>query len=117
MTKNNKKRFIPLNEDMIALLQGLERKDDGFVFHGRYGHPIKGIKDPWKNSLKRAGIIDFRFHDLRQTFASHFVMKGGDILTLKEILGHSSMKMVERYAHLAAAHKRRQINVLNGSFT
>jgi len=43
-------------------------------------------------------------------------MHGGDLLTLKEILGHSSLKMVERYAHLAGAHKRKQINNINGKF-
>ena len=67
--------------------------------------------------MKKADIQNFRFHDLRHTFASYFVMKGGDLLSLKEILGHSSMKMVERYTHLASAHKRRQINNLNGVFT
>ena len=44
-------------------------------------------------------------------------MCGGDLLTLKEILGHSSMRMVERYAHLASAHKRKQVNYLNSIFT
>ena len=67
--------------------------------------------------MKRTGIEDFRFHDLRHTFGSHYVMNGGDLLSLKEILGHSNMKMVERYAHLAAAHKRKQINGLNGKFS
>ena len=65
----------------------------------------------------RAGIEDFRFHDLRHTFASHFIMRGGDLLTLKEILGHSSLKMVQRYTHLAAAHKTRQVNNLSGIYT
>ena len=60
-------------------------------------------------------ISDFRFHDLRHTFASHFVMSGGDHLSLKEILGHKSMKMVERYAHLASAHKRNMVNKLEFS--
>ena len=64
----------------------------------------------------KAGIADFRFHDLRHTFASHYVMNGSDLLTLKEILGHSSLKMVERYTHLAAAHKRKQVSNLNGQF-
>ena len=75
------------------------------------------MRKPFVNALKRAGIEDFRFHDLRHTFASHYVMNGGDLLALKEILGHSDMKMVERYAHLASAHKRRQINNLKGKFT
>ena len=115
--KNNKRRIIPLNNDMIELLQSIGKGDDEFVFHGKYGKPLKGIKEPWQNALKKTGILDFRFHDLRHTFASHFIMKGGDVLTLKDVLGHSSMKMVERYAHLATAFKRRQINLLNGSFS
>lgn len=116
-TKNNKARHIPLNDDMIKLLEGVQKRDDDFVFHGSLGQPLKCIKVAWQNALRKSGITDFRFHDLRHTFASHFIMKGGDLLTLKEILGHSSMKMVERYAHLASAHKRRQINVLSGAFT
>jgi len=83
----------------------------------RLGEIIKSIRTAFETALQRAGILDFRFHDLRHTFASHFVMNGGDMLTLKEILGHSSLKMVERYAHLAAAHKRRQVNNLNGMFS
>jgi integrase len=116
-TKNNKKRHIPLNDDMLAMLETLERKQDGFVFHGLRGKPVKHIKDPWHEALKKAGITDFRFHDLRHTFASHFIMKGGDIMTLKNILGHSSLKMVERYTHLASSHKRQQMNNLSGAFT
>ncbi|MBN1995957.1 site-specific integrase, partial [candidate division KSB1 bacterium] len=116
-TKNNKKRLIPLNDDMIELLTSLPKSEDGYVFQSMHGQRLSDTKHAWKNTMIRAGIVDFKFHDLRHTFASHFVMKGGDLLTLKEILGHSTMKMVERYAHLAAAHKRRQINLLNGTFT
>jgi site-specific recombinase XerD len=75
------------------------------------------VKSPFQRALKGANISDFRFHDLRHTFASHFVMNGGDLLSLKEILGHSSLQMVQRYAHLSAAHKREQINNLSGMFT
>ena len=115
-TKNNKRRAVPLNDDMIELLEGIEKRGDGYVFHGVHGRPITVIKEPWQRALLKAGIVDFRFHDLRHTFASHFVMNGGDILTLKEILGHSSMKMVDRYAHRPTAYKRQQINKLSGHF-
>jgi integrase len=71
----------------------------------------------FKNALRKAGIKDFRFHDLRHTFASHYVMSGGDLLSLKEILGHSDLKMVERYSHLASAYKSKMINNLTGKFT
>ena len=116
-TKNNKTRFIPLNEDMIELIKSLENNASDFVFLSTKGERLYSVRKPFEIALKIAGILNFRFHDLRHTFASHFVMNGGDLLTLKEILGHSSMQMVERYAHLAAAHKRRQINNLHGLFS
>ena len=59
------------------------------------------IKKSFKAALKRAGIEDFRFHDLRHTFASHWVMRGGDLFKLQKILGHSSIEITLRYAHLA----------------
>ena len=54
--------------------------------------------------LKLAGIEDFRFHDLRHTFASWYMMNGGDLYELAKILGHSNIKMTERYAKLAKSH-------------
>ena len=54
--------------------------------------------------LERAKIRDFRFHDLRHTFASWYMMSGGDLYELSKLLGHSNIKMTERYADLARAH-------------
>ena len=72
------------------------------------------MRDGFVAALKRAGIVDFRFHDLRHTFASHFVMRGGGLKALQEILGHASIKTTMRYAHLSQEHKRKAINLLNG---
>ncbi len=118
-TKNNKARFVPLNNDMVELLRELKSNntDSRYVFKGTRSGRLHSVRNIFETALKRAGILDFRFHDLRHTFASHFIMTGGDPITLKEILGHSSLKMVERYPHLAEAHKRRQINNLTGLFT
>ncbi len=54
--------------------------------------------------LEKAGIGDFRFHDLRHTFASWYLMNGGDLYELAKILGHSNIKMTERYAKLGKKH-------------
>jgi len=75
------------------------------------------VDKSFKKTLHEAGIEDFRFHDLRHTFASHFVMQGGDLFTLKLILGHSTLRMVERYTHLAYEHLQKQVNNLTGLFT
>ncbi|MBN2413388.1 site-specific integrase [candidate division KSB1 bacterium] len=115
-TKSNKKRSIPLNDDMVELLNQLYPNDSEYVFLNVTGMPFKSVKISFHTALKKSEILDFRFHDLRHTFASHFIMNGGDLLTLKEILGHSSLKMVARYTHLAQKHKLRQINNLVGKF-
>ena len=62
--------------------------------------------------VRRKGIRDFRFHDLRHTFASHMVMAGVDIMTVKELLGHKTLAMTLRYAHLAPSHKVRAVEAL-----
>ena len=59
-----------------------------------------------------AGITDFVFHDLRHSFASRLVMSGVDITTVKELLGHKTLTMTLRYAHLAQSHKARAVEML-----
>jgi len=62
------------------------------------------VEGSFEDLLERAGIEDFRFHDLRHTFASWYMMNGGDLYELAKILGHSNIKMIERYAKLARQH-------------
>ncbi|MBI3585424.1 MAG: site-specific integrase [Nitrospinae bacterium] len=106
VTKNGERREIPINNTMRNLFQKLiPRTDIPYVFYGPdTGKPYGDIKKGFQSAIRRAGIKDFHFHDLRHTFASHLVMAGVDLTTISRLLGHKDIKMTLRYAHLAPAH-------------
>jgi integrase len=118
-TKTLNPREIPINDDLDDLFKRIRQRQGlaskyVFTFQGK---PMDGLKEGFRAAVRRAGIEDFRFHDLRHTFASHFVMRGGDLKTLQEILGHTTLTMTMKYAHLAQSHKREAINLMNGLTT
>jgi integrase len=102
-TKNGDGRGIPLNKDAVLALRELVGQHQRWCFTFR-GKPIKAIGSCWKRALKRAGIENFRFHDLRHTWASWHVMNGTSLQELMELGGWKSYEMVLRYAHLAPEH-------------
>ena len=115
-TKTSNPRQIPINDDLAALFKRMRKRlglKSQYVFIYQ-GQRIKDLKNGFNAALRRAGIEDFKFHDLRHTFASHFVMRGGSLKALQEILGHRTLTMTMRYAHLAQDHKKEAINLLNG---
>jgi len=63
-------------------------------------------------AVKKAEIENFRWHDLRHTFASRLVMKGNDLRTVQELMGHKDIKMTLRYSHLSPAHKMTAVQTL-----
>ena len=65
------------------------------------GGRLSTVQKAFRNARTRAGMPGLHFHDLRHTFASRWMMNGGDLYVLKEILGHKSITMTQRYAHLA----------------
>ena len=112
--KNGARRFTHINDTLLNTLQLLpHRIDTPYVFPGKNGGRLTDIKKPFLNARKRAGLDDVRFHDLRHTFASHLVMAGVDLTTVKELLGHKSTKMTERYSHLSPKHKADAVRVLD----
>ena len=73
-------------------------------------------KKSFASAKQKGEIKNFRFHDLRHTFASHLVMAGTDLKTVQELLGHKSIEMTMRYTHLSPDHKKTAINVLGRKF-
>jgi integrase len=86
-----------------------------YVFTDESGnmlHRHGAVRSSFERIVNKLGLTDFRFHDLRHTFASDLAMKGADIKTISELLGHGSTRMSERYMHLSPNHKRVAVEML-----
>jgi integrase len=113
VTKNGERREIPINRTLRDTLKQVVRHiSSPYVFVDANGNRYKDIRRSFKSALRKAGIKDFRFHDLRHCFASHLVMAGVDLTTVKELLGHKTLTMTLRYAHLAPSHKVKAVSIL-----
>ncbi len=115
--KNGERREIPTNTTLkLTLLSITRRLDTPYVFHDpNTGKPYQEVKKSFATALRRSKIVDFRFHDLRHTFASHLIMAGVDITTVSRLLGHKSLKMTLRYSHLAPSHIAKAVDVLDSA--
>jgi integrase len=106
--KSGKTRYVPLNDEALSVLNGWQEQTDrktGLCFPNKNGKPMHDVNTSWGNVLVDAKIENFRWHDMRHHFASHLVMAGVDLNTVRELLGHADLKMTLRYAHLAPEHK------------
>jgi len=111
-TKNGESRKLPINNILYRTLLAAKKTDSPWVFCKKNGERYGNVRKAFEGARKRAGITDFRFHDLRHTFASYLVMNGIDLKTVQELLGHKSFEMTLRYAHLSPEHKKRATDIL-----
>ncbi|WP_082054070.1 tyrosine-type recombinase/integrase [Methyloterricola oryzae] len=119
-TKSNRRRSVPLNDEAFRVI--LERArfraqhcpDSQWVFCNRFGERLGSLKKGFWRACELTGISDFRIHDLRHTCAAWLVSAGVPLTEVRDLLGHSTVKMTERYAHLAPENIRAAVAVLDG---
>jgi site-specific recombinase XerD len=112
MTKNGTDRFVTLNSAAVQVLRHLQERHqqlglppDSTLFHSKRDGLIKNPRKWFATALEQAEIEDVTWHTLRHTFASRLVMAGVDLKTVQGLMGHKTIAMTARYAHLAPSHK------------
>jgi integrase len=112
--KNGESRSIPMNKVLTETLRAARMTTlaTDHVFRNVHGVPYRSFRTSFERAVRKAGLVDFTFHDLRHTFASRLVMHGVDLATVKELLGHKTIAMTLRYTHLSSGHKHRAVRTL-----
>jgi integrase len=96
---------IPLSAEAMAILKTQAKAHPVYVFTDHLGRaPVGSLKTCWNKARARAGIPDFKFHDLRHTWAAWHTLDGTPPIILKELGGWSSLAMVEKYGHINPGH-------------
>lgn len=103
-TKGGKSRRVPLNEIAYEVVTSLiagakEKKTEYLFFNPKTGKPYKWLRRSFHSLMKQAGIADFKRHDLRHDAATNMVESGASLIEVRDILGHSDIRMTQRYAH------------------
>lgn len=121
-TKNGERRVVPLVGHAMEMLKGHQLNGKVcpmLIFPatkgqmGQKGQKHAQLRTAWLTALKKAGIHDFRFHDLRHSAASYLVMNRASLSEIAEVLGHKTLAMVKRYSHLSEAHTSKVVERMN----
>jgi integrase len=115
-TKNGERRTLPLAGialDTLKAMAKVRRMDTTLLFPRKDGKQPIEIRKHWMKLIKQAELENFRFHDLRHTAASCLAMNGASLLDISTILGHKTMAMVKRYAHLTEQHTHSVVERMN----
>ena len=117
-TKTGKRRTVPLNREAYAVIIARARfraehcPGSPWVFAHKDGERLSDVKRSFATACRKAGITDFRIHDLRHTCAAWLVSAGVSLAEVRDLLGHSTIRMTEKYAHLAPENVRAAVAVL-----
>jgi integrase len=117
ISKNGTKRYISLNRSAIAALMAQPKYSNSLLVFANEEGKLYNFRKAFDTAIKRSGIRDFRFHDLRHTFASHLVMAGMSLYTVMGLMGHKSLTMTQRYSHLSPDFQAQAVDVLDRSIT
>jgi integrase len=120
-TKNGERRAVAITGHALELLKELSkvrRIDCDLLFPAKGIAPQKpqksmSLRAPWEAAVKKAELQDFHFHDLRHSAASYLAMNGASLAEIAEVLGHKTLQMVKRYAHLSEGHTARVVASMN----
>lgn len=114
-TKNNRIREIPLNSTLMSLFRRLPETSK-WVFPSSYTskpYTSSGFKNGFDRTLRRAGIRGLTPHGLRYTFCTRLMSKGCDPASVRDIMGHSSFKMLSKYSHASKENKKKAVSTLD----
>ena len=120
-TKNGKPKTLPLNKialDVIKQRSKVKSIKNDFVFLNMNGKKIDAhnLRSAFYILLRKAGIKDFRFHDLRHTFATRLAQAGVDLYKISKLLGHKDIKMTQRYSHHCSDSLRDGVEILESDY-
>lgn len=118
VSKVRKTRRLPLNHEALKALKQWRAQlhpttQDALIFPGKGGKPYTGAPTSWDELIAATKIPNFRWVDMRHTFASKLVQRGVNLYVVKDLMGHASIKTTERYAHLAPSQGRTAVNLLS----
>lgn len=115
-TKNGERRAVPLANhalEEIKKLSKIRKIDTDLLFPSQLTvHPVD-IRKPWYSAIKKAKIDNFKFHDLRHCTASYLAMNGASLVEIAAVLGHKTLSMVKRYAHISQPHTHAIVSAMN----
>lgn len=115
-TKNGEMRQVAIAGHALELLKELDkirRLDTHHLFPGKFPKKPIDIRSAWETAVQKTGITNLRFHDLRHSCASYLAMNGASLAEIAEVLGHKTLSMVKRYAHLSDTHTASVLQKMN----